>query len=82
MDGRAEKNGRHHTWAVRYLALVGCRLLVFRQSIHEQFGNSNLPLNVIDLSNALIKQESESILQISTHRPVGMSVMIMIMVMM
>ena len=68
MQGKAEKLGRHHTWASRYLVIVGCRLIVLRQSPREQQGNGNLPLNVIDLTNALVRQESDVVLQISTHR--------------
>lgn len=50
--------------------IVGCRLLVYRYAISKQRGNANLPLNVIDLTNALIAQHGDNTVSISTHRTV------------
>ena len=69
-DGISEKQGRR-IWANRYLMIVGCRLLVFRHPISKCRGSANFPLNVIDLTNALISQKSETVISISTHRIVG-----------
>ena len=69
-DGFGEKQGRR-MWANRYLMIVGCRLLVFRHPVSKYRGSANFPLNVIDLTNALISQKSETIISISTHRIVG-----------
>ena len=60
-------------WASRYLMIVGCRLIVFRYPINKYRGNSNFPLNVIDLTNALIIQKSETVISISTHREVSVT---------
>lgn len=69
-DGSAEKHGRR-VWSSRYLMIVGCRLLVYRYPISKQRGNANLPLNVIDLTNALITQQGDTVVSISTHRNVN-----------
>ena len=53
--------------------VVGCRLLVYRYPIRKQRGNANLPLNVIDLTNALISQHGDNVVSISTHRNVRMN---------
>ena len=50
--------------------IVGCRLLVYRYPINKKRGNANIPLNVIDLTNALIEQKSKNIISINTHRKV------------
>lgn len=69
-EGLAEKQGKH-LWATRYLCLVGCRLLVFRYPINRKRGNQNLPLNVIDLTNALVtRNDTKSMVTVSTHRDV------------
>ena len=67
--GSAEKQGKR-LWATRYLMIVGCRLLVYRYPINKKRGNANIPLNVIDLTNALIEQKSKNIISINTHRKV------------
>lgn len=66
-DGCGEKQGRR-MWSNRYLMIVGCRLLVFRHPVSKCRGSTNFPLNVIDLTNALISQKSETVISISTHR--------------
>lgn len=68
-EGYAEKQGKRH-WASRYLMIVGCRLFVYRYPISKKQGNQNIPLNVIDLTNALVVQKSKNILSITTHREV------------
>lgn len=69
-EGPSEKQGKHH-WASRYLALVGSRLLVYRNSIRQLQGDENFPLNVIDLTNALLGTRSKAVITIQTHRLVG-----------
>lgn len=68
-DGGAEKQGKR-LWASRFLMIVGCRLFVYRYPITKKRGNANIPLNVIDLTNALIEQRSNTIISITTHRDV------------
>ena len=67
--GSAEKQGKR-LWATRYLMIVGCRLLVYRYPINKKRANANIPLNVIDLTNALIQQKNNNIITITTHREV------------
>lgn len=68
-QGNAEKQGKR-LWASRFLMIVGCRLFVYRYSVNKKRGNANIPLNVIDLTNALIQQKSNNIISIHTHREV------------
>lgn len=68
-EGPAEKQGKR-LWAARYLAIVGCRLFVYRYPLNKKRGNGNIPLNVIDLSNALISRKGDNIINIHTHRDV------------
>lgn len=69
-EGLAEKQGKH-LWASRYLCLVGCRLLVFRYPLGQKRGDQNLPLNVIDLTNALVtRNDAKNMITVSTHRDV------------
>lgn len=71
-EGSAEKQGKR-MWASRYLVIVGCRLFVYRYPLNKKRGNGNIPLNVIDLSNALITRKGDNIISISTHREVGLA---------
>lgn len=50
--------------------IVGSRLLVYRYPISKKQGNDNIPLNVIDLTNAVILQKSTTVISITTHREV------------
>lgn len=68
-EGPAEKQGKR-LWAARYLAIVGCRLFVYRYPLNKKRGNGNIPLNVIDLSNALISRKGDNVISIHTHRDV------------
>ena len=69
MEGPAEKQGKHF-WAPRYLVLSGSRLLVFRYSLTQKKGDENLPLNVIDLTNALVTPATPLVISLQTHREV------------
>lgn len=62
-------------WAARYLMIIGCRLFVYRYPINKKKGNENIPLNVIDLSNALISRKTDNIISIVTHREVPLSIL-------
>ncbi|OAO14863.1 hypothetical protein AV274_3430, partial [Blastocystis sp. ATCC 50177/Nand II] len=66
-EGPAEKQGKHF-WAPRYLVLSGSRLLVFRYSLTQKKGDENLPLNVIDLTNALVTPATPLVISLQTHR--------------
>ena len=68
-EGNAMKQGKR-LWAARYLMIIGCRLFVYRYPINKKKGNENIPLNVIDLSNALISRKTDNIISIVTHREV------------
>ena len=71
-EGNAEKQGKRF-WANRYLMIVGCRLFVYRYDLKKKQGNDNIPLNVIDCTNALIVQKNKNCISITTHREVGMN---------
>ena len=58
-EGNAEKQGKRF-WANRYLMIVGCRLFVYRYDLKKKQGNDNIPLNVIDCTNALIVQKNKN----------------------
>lgn len=71
---QVEKHGKC-LWSTRYLYLVGCRLLVFRHSVKDKQGNNNIPLNALDLTNALVQKATiKRVLIIVTHRKVGISI--------
>ena len=71
-EGNAEKQGKRF-WANRYLMIVGCRLFVYRYDLKKKQGNDNIPLNVIDCTNALIVQKNKNCISITTHREVWMN---------
>ena len=50
--------------------VIGCRLFVYRYPISKKNGNANIPLNVIDLSYALISRKNNNTICVVTHREV------------
>ena len=68
-EAHAEKHGKR-IWVSRYLVLVVCQLFIYRYLIVIKKGDQNIPLNVIDVSEAQIDQKTQSIISITTHREV------------